>query len=546
MKKQNKRIFKGRLSFSKAELLASQVDLSAIGINLPAPPPTSGGTEALRKEFGVEGNIQLGSMWGSMNDPKYYENVNASSIVPKSEDFIEVPFRLLSATTVGAGTWKATDFSDEKMLERSVALLAGKPVYKDHETDLDNWVGIIRGTKWEEAKMQGGTRIPAGINGLLAIDAKTNPKTARGLLLGSIFSNSVTVEFEWEMSHNFENEWDFYDKLGQIGSDGKMIRRVVKSVTNYHETSLVWLGADPFAKALDENGNLKHIDTGSVYEYAKASFSKSHKEAPELTAEQIKESLQSNKRYTIDFAMDKNIINLATPTNKSSNNNKTEEQMDKFLLAFVATFGAKFKLKEGEKPSEEQMLEFLKDLKHTEDDKEKLAVAEQCITMLKGVDETATDYVTLLKSQSFVTADRLTALEGFEKQVEELNKEKETLTAENASLKKDAEIGKKYSNFKRAEAVRLYKAVVGADKAQQSVIDLFNKADDEAVDGLLAQYTKGATEKFSGSCADCGSHNFKFQSSFTKDTEEIEVAEVRTASVQDLRDRFGSSSMLIR
>ena len=73
----------------------------------------------------------------------------------------------------------------------------------------------------------------------MAVDAKTNPKVARGVLMGSIFSNSVTVEFEWKMSHPFENEYEFLDKIGQYGADGKMIRRVVTKILNYHKSSLI-------------------------------------------------------------------------------------------------------------------------------------------------------------------------------------------------------------------------------------------------------------------------------------------------------------------
>src|SRR5690606_12701038 len=113
-------------------------------------------------------------------------------------------------TTVGAGSWKATDFSDVRMLKGSMGKLKGKTVYKEHDQEVDNWLGFVKETSWSEQFTNStGDTVPAGIDGVLLIDAKTNPKIARGLLMGTIYSNSVTVVFDWEMSHHFEDEWEF-------------------------------------------------------------------------------------------------------------------------------------------------------------------------------------------------------------------------------------------------------------------------------------------------------------------------------------------------
>lgn len=539
-----KKLYTERLCFSKAELMASQVDLSAVGINLPIK---NRDIHELRKEYNVQGDISLGSMWGSMNDPKYYKDLQAQDIVPKPEDFIEVPFRLLSATTVGAGTWKATDFSDEQMLKKSMEFLIGKPMYKDHETDLDNWIGLVRGVSWEKSKEQNGVKVPAGINGLVAIDAKTNPKTARGVLLGSIFSNSVTVEFKWEQSHEFENEWDFYDNIGQLGKDGKMIRRVVKEITNYHESSLVWLGADPFAKAITENGELKNIDYGSVYEYSKMGYSKTKRATDrELNKEEVKELLQSNRKYTVSFAMDEKILPLVKLGEIKENKNDFVN-MDKFIQAFIAKFGKQLGITE-EKPSEEQLISYLKELqlaKKDEDSEKAKELLTKVTELMKATDEKATDLEAFLKDNTFIQATKLAEYEAASNKVSELTKQVETLTTEAQQLKKDAEVGIKYRSAKKEEAIRLYKATVGVDNVQQAVVDLFNKAEDEAIDGLLAQYTKGATAKFSGTCADCGSHNFKFQSSFSGGEEPKQKQEQVECSAEDIRSKYLKSSMNI-
>jgi len=226
-------------SFNKAE--SAKLALDNVGVNLPFSELANQDTEG----FG---------WWGQSNNANVYQNIDVKKeLLPKPEDFVKVPFRLISATTVGAGSWKVTDFSNEAVLKASMKKLIGKPVYPNHDSDdVFNYVGIIESVKWTEARMQDGQMIPAGIDGIIAIDGKTSPKIARGVLMGAIFSNSVTVNFDWEPSHFFESPNDFYHKIGTIHTDGKMVRRVVTNINDYYESSLVWLGADPFAIAFTQ------------------------------------------------------------------------------------------------------------------------------------------------------------------------------------------------------------------------------------------------------------------------------------------------------
>jgi len=261
------------------------------------------------------------------------------ALIPKEEDFVQKPFRLISATTVGAGTWKSTDFSDTRILRGSRNMLEGVPVYKEHRMNLDNWMGIVTGVKWTSAFTSNGVNIPAGIDGIIAVDAKTNPKIARGLLMGTIFSNSVTVEFEWEMSHEFENDWDFYNRIGEIGKDGKMIRRVVTNIINYHETSLVWLGADPYAKAIDTSGDLVNVDIGSIYELSKLSYTK-ERQLPNTQERPEYKQFNKQKKYVINFGIDENVLTLAHRKTSNQVSHIKNTDMDKaFVIAFVKKFG---------------------------------------------------------------------------------------------------------------------------------------------------------------------------------------------------------------
>lgn len=131
-------------------------------------------------------------------------------------------------------------------------MLLGQTVNCDHETNIGNAIGAVSQVMWQESYKDGHFTIPAGINGILKIDGKANPRIARGILMEppSIHSNSVTVQFKWDKSHPGMEDGEFYQKLGTYDSKGEMVRRIVTEVVRYLETSLVSHGADSFAQRL--------------------------------------------------------------------------------------------------------------------------------------------------------------------------------------------------------------------------------------------------------------------------------------------------------
>jgi hypothetical protein len=183
---------------------------------------------------------------------------------PLEEDFISVPFRMISQTLVGKDSYKATDFSLTGVLEDAVSKLIGKPVYLDHSIGrVENAVGVVESAEWQDAFTdESGMQVSAGINGILKVDAKANPRIARALTNDKpfIFSCSVTVTFNWKPSHQIEN---FRWYVGEMGEDGKIICRQAVAILDFYEVSLVWAGADPFAKML-KNGSPYLIDWTSV------------------------------------------------------------------------------------------------------------------------------------------------------------------------------------------------------------------------------------------------------------------------------------------
>ena len=148
--------------------------------------------------------------------------------------FIDCTYRLLSACIVNK-EWYPTEFSEE-VLKESIPLLQGQSLYADHYSSVRNVVGSVAEAYWDESFMQEGIKVPAGINGVLRVDAKSNENLARGMLMTppSVHSNSVTVTFEWKPSHGFEDIWDFYSKIVTFTNEGELIRSVDTKIISNH------------------------------------------------------------------------------------------------------------------------------------------------------------------------------------------------------------------------------------------------------------------------------------------------------------------------
>lgn len=467
----------------------------------------------------AEADMESFGWYGQSNNANVYQDIKVKDLMPKPEDFVKVPFRLISATVVGADSWKVTDFGNEAILKASMSKLLGKPVYPNHDSDdVFNFVGLIESVKWSEARMQDGQMIPAGIDGVIAIDGKTNPKLARGVLMGAIYSNSVTVSFNWEPSHYFESQYEFYDRLGTIYTDGRMVRRIVTEILDYYESSLVWLGADPFAKAIDKDGNLKNIDSSAVY----VGFNKEDAEV---------KGYEADKSYKISFGCDKNVLSLLHKSTFDTQTKSKNVDM-KDLLKLLKDIGIEeaqlrlnLNLAEGQELTADHIKQFMSPKTAVTPTEVQISVLPASLaaneTAIKAFGGTITPESDFSKVV-FLTVDEFNAA----------NVELEV-------LKKDATIGKDHINAKRAEIKRLYSVTVG--EADDSVLKLIDSADVSALDGLLKQYTKGATQKFEGKCKKCGSQEFDFQSSLTEGTDTPKT--VKTSSFEDIYEKLNDAGI---
>ena len=348
---------------------------------------------------------------------------------PKPEDFIYIPFRFISATIVGGYSWKATDFSDAKVLKKSVGMLKNKIVYLDHATyTVQKNVGIIVDAFWSEGYTAAdGTIVPAGIDGVIRIDAVKNSGIARDLKSDppTIQSCSVTVVYNYEPSHTFkkqngeEDPWQFEYKVGTTItniSTGKeeMIRRICVEVEDYLELSLVTLGADPFAKIkTGEAGELLNVDKTAI-------VSNSRSEGGAEPGDNWFGVYKTNKIYFANFSLEKE---TAIHLKQFSSTESEETMFDKEFKISLGTFLGV----DPEKITKETLLQFavIKKEDHAQLNTQ-LSTARQELTTATGELDRVKGELTkkdsdLLLAQGEVTElkKNVTELEGFKKYKEE-------------------------------------------------------------------------------------------------------------------------------
>lgn len=218
---------------------------------------------------------------------------------PDDSDYVYVPTRALSAAEVQN---KCINFAhnDGKALKEAVALFNGLIVLKDHHMVVDNWIGKTQDAFWD-TETPGA---PPGVTLVMKVDAKADPKCARGLVTGMLDSVSVTVAFEFEPSHPDMKEYDFYMRLGEV-VDGKTVQALVTKVTRLYELSVVWQGADVYARTIADDGSINtpglssnsaHIPKEDTVKFAAliARFGLAIADPDKATDEQVTEALEAH------------------------------------------------------------------------------------------------------------------------------------------------------------------------------------------------------------------------------------------------------------
>ena len=317
-----------------------------------------------------------------------------------------------------------------------------------------------------------------------------------------IQSVSVTVDFYWEPSHEFKNssgevdDWMFEMQIGTM-VDGKMVRRVVTEILDFYESSFVWLGADPFAKAIDADGNLVNIERAAIVG------------ADEFEKDPLVDMYKSQSQYYVlnNCINDKNILSLSrtmfSKVTKTENFNRTSIQKTGNMNELIEYLAKQTGVKEGD----EVTLDHLK--KFAIISSEKLGEIK---TNSENYEKLGENPVSQSQHQEVVSKrDELQGQVDQYKEIVEPEKiEEVSAEVELSNIVRFAKFGKQTLTAKKELCVKHYKLFVGEDNAEDSVIDMINNSDESQIDGLMKQYGAETLLNYGAYCVECGSKEVKF------------------------------------
>jgi hypothetical protein len=452
-KKLNPYKMKNERELLKSDILTLRFDgpFSFIACTKPHKDPPKDGLINKWGSFGLFGD--------SPDFNKYDPNVSAEDFDPADEDFIYPTYRLLSEVIVQK-FGVPIDFSNPGVLKKALKMGEGITVFPDHNFEsVSNSLGVVVKTYWQESYKVGDTVVPAGINAIMKLDAKSNPRIARGINMvpPSIHSSSVTVKFRKEKSHPSMEDNDFWDKLGSYDANGELVRFIVSEVDMFAELSLVAQGADPFAQKIQDNKIVNPTKAKKLYSFS-----------------------WEDKGVTVNYRN----FNLFKESD-SINLNLKSDAMD--YLKLLTDLG----ISEETLSDEQKLKDFYGSL-------------EGSNTQLLALQEIAPDLSpeslqSLLDSQipegsSVMDNETLTLLDSL-KELGGLDKVK--------ALMAD---GETYLNQVRLNAVNALKLVSG-DSVDETILENINRADLKTALSFEAHYNALVEKNIPLTCKDCGSEN---------------------------------------
>jgi phosphopantetheinyl transferase (holo-ACP synthase) len=422
--------------------------------------------------FSKTAKVEFGFFDSSAPDfNKYYPEVSVEDLKPKDDDYYQPLVRALSKVIVNK--FGPIDFGDGDVLKKAMPLLLRQSVYPNHEVMVGNELGVVFEVAWQgEQIMDGGIKIPAGINARLRIDGKANPKIVRGMSMEppSIHSFSVGVTFDWAKSHPKMEDNDFWRGLGTFGKDGKLIRRLVTEIIAFHEISMVPHGADPYAQVINAKGinNADYANRSNTYDKRSLnSFTFSAKDFIKFGHHH-----DYSKSFSLNLEADKNstILNDNKTNVKSNNYEQMDEELEQFINSLSGIEGLSLDSSDPSKLNAEVVLAAVKKL------------AENNTTL-------SSENATLKSDKSKVETKLSEAETKLTEQEPKVNAYSGVFTAT------------------KEAAIKAYTLSMG-DKASTEMIEMISKSSsyDTAL-VYLNQFSSSADEKFAHKCGDCGSTN---------------------------------------
>jgi len=398
----------------------------------------------------------------SPNFNTYYPDVTAEDLKPQEDEFIYPVFRALTATSIRK--YLPIDFSKAGVLKGSMNKLEGISIMTDHEMNTGNVLGAVKSAVWQDEYKVDGLTVPAGINVTLAIDGKSHPQIARGIMMNppSYHSVSVTVSYMWEWSHALKDDQDPYMLWGSTMADGEVLRKVATEIAIYQEISIVPLGADPFARLVTD-GTM----TNPQFVKDRQSLSASFSEAGLLDQGYINYAqFGENSPHFINPNIDDDMNVSEFMESLGLGKDTTEVQLKEQLVALNAKASTLDKLIAKKEDINEESLQNLIDNQKSEED----------VATLKFVEDNA----------------------GKDKLTEAIEFQTNSLTE------------------KRKKAVNFYKLTKG-DDAKDTIIETINNSNGETLDEFLSQNQAEYEEKVPLTCSKCGSEEVSRKASAKED-----------------------------
>ena len=413
-----------------------------------------------------------------------------SNAIPQVKNFdpkyAYIPFRLLSSDSIiGAGGWNCS-FFPKKVLQEAAQLWEGQVLRVDHSLSTKNIIGNVVDVWFDEGFIQNGVAIPAGVNGFFKVSREEFSKEVELLTSepSGIRATSAGVAFDFEPSHEFEDEWDFWWHVGET-INGEYVHFNVTKITEVIEQSAVWDGADPCAVMLSAD------EDGVIFKYLK--------ENKVLNAERLK----ALKTKTENSAAFKSELKKEFPKGmarfaKLTFTNPADTLDDTFGKGLGKIF------KEGEeelkklivKNKEENNLDFKNEKGETVTELE--AIADVSQEELKKKDSR------ILQLQVFLEEEKQTVLK-----LQKLLSDAQQTVKENLAF---ATLGTQLLEKKRAYTKEVY-AKQGKELSE-GIEKMIMNADFNALDDLIEMFA-GEAMTFYGvpKCEKCGSKEFTVRNS---------------------------------
>lgn len=436
------------------------------------------------------------------------------------------PFRQLSKTVVGGGTFNASDFSEGNVLEESISLMNKIPACIDHEHySVFDIAGTVINPTWQSEYFENGRLIPAGINAIFAINPKLDKDIERiCTLLDSEVSPkigaSVTLYFDFKASHDgFQNAQSFKENLGKMGADGRMVRRIATKIQRYKESSIVFAGADAFAKKINKQGQLELSETDNGL----LSF--------QVTEQDI---VEVGKFFLVEKPdYDFNYFGNQSPTLNMNNKEKEPDKELELIGSLLVGENLNFKEVFGTEISADLTSEVLGKAFESFQ-----VVSKNELAKLK---EVANLHETLLTSFAEIKATKEAADKEVEKQAISFKELQNTLIGTQADLKnKEKELGtlQSFSQSYRGIVEKAYRLSL-ASKEQSPDDLILDKIQNGTLDevGVFANlFGNSLSDSFGLKCKECGSQKVNFGT--VQQTEKEQTKPQRGELARNIRNEF--------